>query len=155
MPFWIYLYALLFWPILAVAVGAALRWGGKAERRAALIYAAACCLEVLLWSSITSRWSHIEIGVAIVDVGLAIGLTVLTIRYGLIWLYAVTAIQILMALSHVIKLILPNISRMTYSILDGAGGYPQVLLLILGTVLHVCGMRRRRQPSGTQAESHL
>lgn len=145
MPPWTYFYIILFWPLLALSVLLAIRWGGAAERQANIIYAGACCLEVLLiWSEPSPRFSHFNVGIATVDIGLAIGLTILTVRHGLAWLYAVNAIQILTALSHFTKFILPDISAMAYTILSGAGGYPQVLLLILGTVMHARAERRSR-----------
>jgi len=148
MPFWTYLYALLFWPLLAIAVLAALRWGGRAERQTSLVYAAACCLEVLVWSRASTRFSHVEIAVAAVDIGLFVALAAFTVRYGLGWLYMVAAIQLLMALSHFIKLIEPGLSRMAYTILSGAGGYPQVVLIIIGTVAHARAQRRKPQEHG-------
>lgn len=143
MPLWIDLYMALFWPMLAAIVFSAFRWGGHLERRATLAFALACVAELLLiLLAPNTRFSRILIGPAAVDIVLAIALTLLTVRYGKGWLYPMAAIQILTALSHFIKFLLPGISRMTYAILDGAGGYPQLLLLAIGIALHARNHRK-------------
>lgn len=139
MPLWTALYVLLFWPLLLGACIAAWRWGGKPERYVATAYAVAAIFEMLLRSR--HGFAQLELGVAIVDICLLVALLFILVRQGRPWIYAAAAVQMVVVTGHLAKLLVPAISRMTYIIMTGAGGYPQVLLLVAGTIAHVLAKR--------------
>jgi len=149
MPLWTTLYVLLFWPLLLVACVAAWRCGGQPERYAATAYAVAAISEMLLRSR--HGFAQLELGVAIVDICLLVALLFLLVRHGRLWIYAAAAIQMVVVTGHLAKLLIPAISRMTYVIMTGAGGYPQVLLLVAGTIAHILAGRSRVRASRSMA----
>ena len=141
MPAWTTLYALLFWPLLLGISAAAWRWGAAAERAVATVYVVAAVAEMALRSH--HAFARFESGVAAVDLWLLAALLLIVVRHGRAWTYAAAVIQTLVAAGHLAKLVEPTISPMAYVIMTGGGGYPQLLLLLSGTVGTLLARRDR------------
>lgn len=144
MPSWTIFYVWMFWPALLLAVGAAMKWGGPAEKWAGIAYLGAAVTETLVRAPLSHAYRTVDVGVASVDLGLLIALIVFLVRYERRWLYAASALQFVVVTAHIAKLTVPGMSRLAYAIMTGSGGYPSLLLLAVGTATFALHPSKRR-----------
>lgn len=133
-----YLYAILF---LFGLVYAAVR-GGAPERVGAAIIFVGNILTILVASPWHTHFERVEVGMALVD-GLVLAAFVpLMMKANRVWPIWVTSVQGLGFLSHIPILLGPLVLPQAYVILQGAGGWPIMALLIVGTRAHRLRIRR-------------
>jgi uncharacterized membrane protein len=140
-------YFVLFWIFLILVCGAAAVWGGKSERAAAVLYAGAAVLTLLVRPALQHRYEHVEIAVLTIDVGLLIGLSVVTVRSRKWWPTCATALQALTVLAHVGKLLNPLLWRYGYQLMAVWSAVPSLLPLAFGIISTI--RDRSRTSNGT------
>jgi len=131
-----YLYVYSFWLLLPLLCLAALKWGGWPERIVAFLFLAAAAGSILLKSSVTGGYRTIEIGVLAVDATLLAALVWVMLQADRRWLIWVVALQVISTTGHLARMVMPDLSRMAYSLMVGASSYPALLLLALGILGH-------------------
>jgi hypothetical protein len=133
-----YLYAILF---LFGIVYAAVR-GGAPERIGAAIIFIGNLLTIFVVSPWKTQFDSVEVGVALVDGLVLIAFVVLMMKANRVWPIWMTSVQGLGFLSHIPILLGPLVLPQAYVILQGAGGWPIMALLIGGTRAHRLRIRR-------------
>ena len=133
MPTWTIVYSWAFWPLLAMVCAGCWRWGDPACRMVGAIFGSAMIIDLV--SRPWYHWHHLELMMLVVDFGLLMGLSWITIRSPRWWMTGMTAIQLLEMFGHISKVLNPTISQLTYALLIGAGAYPQLFLLAIGLML--------------------
>jgi hypothetical protein len=104
--------------------------GDRAVAAAATLFAGAMIADRLIVSR--NMYAGLELGVATVDLLLAVLLGILTIRQQQLWLAALTATQVVAFLGHLTKILGLQNSRLVYAILTGSGAYPALIILLWG-----------------------
>jgi hypothetical protein len=127
---------LVFNSLLLVCCGYALLRGGAPERFGAGIFLVATASTVLAASGPASRFGSVELGILIVDVGMLLALSILALRAERFWPLWVTALQLIGAAGHAIKLADPEGFPWTYAFALAFWSYPMLLILALGTWRH-------------------
>jgi len=129
--------------ILLVAVSclyAAIR-GGAPERITALLLLTAFILSLLLRSPHGS-YTHVEVGIFLVDVGLFAALYLLSIlstRFWPIWMSGMQGVEVL---AHC-AILAPPVTPFAYAVMIDFWGYPMSVLLIVATRRHRLRLGRR------------
>lgn len=136
MPAWTPLYVSLFFPLVCLTFGAALKWGGKHEIGAASAFLAATIAQRLIEALYPKTFYAFEILVASIDLSLFIGLATMAIQSQKKWLISVAALQLLALFGHFARLLDDAMTPLAYAILMGSGGYPSQILLLIGIGSH-------------------
>lgn len=139
-------YILGFYVVLTLTVLAAARWGGWVERSAALLFIGAALATRLSFLDYGRQFAGLETRVQIVDLALLVALCALTMRVGYGWLICAASAQAITTLAHLSKLLMLDLSRLGYALMEGASSWPTVIALAIGVWQH--RRRTRRRTSG-------
>lgn len=126
----VYIYG--FWAVLPLVVVAAFIWGGAAERLIAVSYAVALVATALVLEPYAKPFLSVPVGLVVVDAVLLAVLVAAAVRYERRWLIWASSFQVIGTLGHLSKLVLPEMSRLAYGLMEGASGWPTLLALMLG-----------------------
>jgi hypothetical protein len=126
----------LFYIILAVCCLYAAIRGGAPERIGSLIFVSAAILTTATLSAPAARWGGVEIGAFAVDIGMLLALFALALFAERWWPLWVTALQLIGAAGHAVKLVSPEVIREAYAFVMAFWSYPMLFLLVLGTWNH-------------------
>ena len=126
----------MFFEILFAAsfVYAVIR-GGAPERITALLFVAAWFLTFAAESSAHIRYTHVEIGVFFVDLGLFAAVYVLSLfstRFWPIWMSGLLGVEVLVHGTIFVS----SVSSFAYAVMEQFWGYPTLVLLIVATRRH-------------------
>ncbi|SEH14953.1 hypothetical protein SAMN05428974_1315 [Sphingopyxis sp. YR583] len=123
--------------ILLVGTCAYALWrGGAPERIAAGAMLAACFGSALVRSDADLRFSQMEVGIFLIDLLLLAVLFGVALRADRGWPIFVTALHLATVGAHAVKLIQPDIIRVTYVVMVTAWSWPMVIALAVGTFRH-------------------
>lgn len=122
--------------LLVTVFGLALRFGGAPERWTGVMFVAAASATYGLYRVPTLRFYTIEWAVALVDLVLLAGLTVILLRADRFWPIAMFAVQGVAVLAHVIKSFDASIVRHAYAIAIVVPSYATLLILTAGVIRH-------------------
>lgn len=132
----------LFIAILLASCGYALVRGGAPERTAGGMLIGAFVIDEIVHRLIDGRlYATVEMGSAIVDLGLLSGLVVLAHRSTRYWPLWVAGWQLAAVIAHAAKLLDPTMQATGYAVQAQIWGYPMVLAVGVGAVRH--RLRRR------------
>lgn len=134
----------LFALLLFACTFYALVRGGLPERIAAVTMFAGCFLTLAVNSPLSVRYASAEIAILAVDAAMLGIFATLALRSDRYWPLWVTALQLLVVLAHVAKLIDPEMLRNGYGFVMAVWSYPQLLAIALGTRAHD---RQRTRPA--------
>lgn len=126
----------LFYIILAVCCLYAAIQGGAPERIGSIIFVCAATLTTAALSAPAARWGAVEIGALVVDVAMLLALFALALHAERLWPLWVTALQLIGAAAHAVKLVSPEVIREAYAFAMAFWGYPMLLVLVVGTWNH-------------------
>lgn len=126
----------LFYIILAVCCLYAAIRGGAPERIGSLIFVTAAILTTAALSAPAARWGAVEIGAFAVDVAMLFALFALALFAERWWPLWVTALQLVGAAGHAVKLVDPEVIREAYAFVMAFWSYPMLSLLVSGTWNH-------------------
>jgi hypothetical protein len=141
---------LVFDLLLLLCSGYALLRGGGPERAGAAIILLGSLASALVLSpkiTPTSRFSHFELGVFIVDLAAYLASLIVMLRaerFWTIWMSALLGVELL---THLLAIPGTPKLNLTYAILETVWGYPLVLLPAIATWRH----RRRLKLYGTDS----
>jgi hypothetical protein len=140
------IYILGFYVVLTVTALCAARWGGWVERTAALLFIGAAVATRLLFLDFGRHFVGLETRVLLVDLALLATLCALTMRVGYGWLICAASAQAITTLAHFSKLLMLDLSRLGYALMEGASSWPTVIALAVGVWQHHHRRRVRRKP---------
>lgn len=126
----------LFYIILAACCLYAAIYGGAPERIGSLIFVSAAILTTAALSAPAARWGAVEIGAFAVDVAMLLALVALALFAERLWPLWVTALQLIGAAGHAVKLVDPEVIREAYAFAMAFWSYPMLALLVFGTWNH-------------------
>lgn len=127
-----------------VAIGAFALWRAQApERLVILLFVSAAILSTLSQPALGADAPRVLVGLLLIDVGVAVALAGVAIRFGRTWCIFAAALQIVSTLSHFGRLIDPTMDINVYAVMESASSYPQLLLLLIAIVRHPRARDRR------------
>lgn len=134
--------ALFFLTCLVGVIVYAWAKGGNSERYAGMALLVASLLTALVASPEAHRFTTIETGVFIVDLGLLFAFVVIVLKSDRYWPIWLAALQLIIVLAHLARLADPAMMRTGYAFLMAVWSYPQVALIAFGTWNQQRRMRR-------------
>jgi hypothetical protein len=111
-------------------------FGGKPEKIVAIVYFLGSILSAIMQGMSKLNYSHLELGVLIVDLvglGIFIWLAIVSNRFWPIWM---SAMQIITVLSHLPVAIRADVIPWAYWRAISLWSYPMLLLLAMATYWH-------------------
>jgi hypothetical protein len=140
-----FLYICLFYIWLAALVVAAFRWGLQPERWAIFAYAIGAALTLLVRSAPAVKYHNVELGVMAVDLAYLAVIVAVALRSYRWWPICAAALHLTSVIGHLAKLLVPDLSRLTYALMIGLPGYPILAVLTVGLIMR----HRVTRPSRT------
>lgn len=110
--------------------------GGAPERIAAGAMLAACLASALVRSDAELRFVEVETGLFLIDAILLIILFAVAVKADRGWPMVIAALHLATVGAHAVKLIDPEMIRVTYVVMISAWSWPMVFALALGTARH-------------------
>jgi hypothetical protein len=126
----------LFYVILAICCLYAAVRGGAPERVGSAIFVGAASLSTAALSAPSARFGAVEIGVFAVDTAMLLALFALALFAERLWPLWVTALQLIGAAGHAVKLVDAGVLREAYAFAMAFWSYPMLSLLVFGTWNH-------------------
>ena len=130
-----------YFALLLAVCAYAFAAGRTDERSVAAICIGASLGSVAVMSPLTSRYSHVEAGVFIVDLATFVGFTIVALRSERFWPLWVAGLQLTTLMSHGIKLGRIDLMPHAYAAAARFWVYPIFLIIVIATWR---GVRRRR-----------
>jgi hypothetical protein len=132
----------VFYIILSACCLYAVIQGGAPERIGSLIFFTAAILTTAALSAPAARWGAVEIGAFAVDIAMLLALIALALSAERLWPLWVTALQLIGAAGHAVKLVDSEIIRQAYAFAMAFWSYPMLGLLVFGTWQHQRRLKR-------------
>jgi len=124
---------LTYWIVLAAVAAYAFSRGKFDERWAAAICVLATIGSVLVNSPLSSRFTHVEVGVMIVDLLALAGFTTIALRSDRFWPLWVAGLQLTTTLAHLLKAAQFELIPQVYAVAARFWFYPIFMIIVLGT----------------------
>ena len=137
----------LYWTLLALSCAYALSCGQREERVAAIACIAATVLTLFLLSPLNTRYSHVETGVLMVDVGVLAVFTGIALRSQRFWPLWVAGLQLTTTVAHMLKGVQTELMPEAYGAAMRLWSYP--ILIILAVATFRGQLRHRRDEAAT------
>jgi hypothetical protein len=137
----------VFFTVFFVSCFYALWRGGAPERAVAAAFLVAGLATPLLDLPQVQRFYSVSVGVLAIDLVLLAVLLAIALRANRFWPMLVVSLQAIIIIAHLVKLADPELIRRAYSMMIALWTYPQLILLVIGTVRH----RRRLRRNGTDS----
>jgi hypothetical protein len=122
----------IFWALLLLTCGYALWRGRKYEQLAAVICIAASIISVLARAPLHQRYAGIEVGDLIVDAAVLLAFVTIALRSDRFWPLWVAGLQLTLSLSHLFKVIQPNLVPIAYAAAERFWSYPTLIIIAIG-----------------------
>lgn len=126
------LYVYGFWVALPLTCLAAFRWGGRIECAMSLLFLLALVATTAVLESYADPFASIPVALVAVDCAVLLALLVAAMRSRRGWLIWASAFHIIATIGHLSKVMLPDLSRLAYGLMEGASGWPILLALMTG-----------------------
>ncbi|MDT8760522.1 hypothetical protein MZO42_17615 [Sphingomonas psychrotolerans] len=130
------LYVYGFWIALPLTCLAAFLWGGRIERVMSLVFLLALVATTAVLRSYADPFSSTRIALATVDCVVLLALLVAATKSSRGWLIWASAFQVIATTAHLSRLMVPDLSRLAYGLMEGASGWPVLLALMTGIWRH-------------------
>lgn len=138
---------LVFFVVFFAACGYALWRGGAPEREVAAAFLVAGLATPLLDLPQVQRFYSVSVSVFVIDLLLLVALLAIALRADRFWPMLVASLQAIIIVAHLVKFANPELIRRAYSMMIAVWSYPQLILLVVGTVRH----RKRLRQNGTDS----
>ncbi|MFC7536531.1 hypothetical protein ACFQPG_04025 [Sphingomonas sp. GCM10030256] len=132
---------ILFYILLTALALFAARRGGREERIAANVCLLATIATSLLLSPLSTRFAAIELGVALIDVGVLAAFVAIALRSARFWPLWVAGIQLTTVMGHLLKAVQPKLIPMAYGTALVFWSYV-ILLIIAVAILRTPAVRQ-------------
>lgn len=119
--------------VLGAVCAYAILYGRRDERFTALICIAATLATKIAISPFAVRYSTIEFGVALVDIGAFFAFTGVALRSDRFWPLWIAGLQLTTTISHMLKGIESSLMPQAYAAAGRLWVYPILLILVIGT----------------------
>ena len=116
--------------------------GGQPERWAVMIFMVGFALSVFAASPFEDSFTSPEVGVLMVDLILIVPFIMLAMHAERYWTLWICAMQVIQVLSHIPKMIIPELLPQAYYIVIAFWAYPMLLTLAIGTYRHQQRLRQ-------------
>ena len=133
---------LQYFAVLFLVCGYAFLRGRSDERFAAIVCVVASVTSVIALSPLAGRYSHVEIGVFLIDVLTLVAFTLLALRSDRFWPLWIAGLQLTTLVSHGLKAVELDLMPHAYAAASRFWVYPIFLIIVVGTWR---GHRRRLQ----------
>mgnify|MGYP001492400128 CR=1 FL=1 len=110
--------------------------GGAPERIAAGAMLAACLGSALVRRDLENRFFEMETGLFLIDALLLVILIAVALKADRGWPMVLAGLHLATVGAHVVKLVEPEMIRVTYVVMITAWSWPMLLALALGTARH-------------------
>ena len=124
---------LTYWIMLAAVAAYAFARGKMDERWAAAICVLATIGTVLVQFPFSNRYSHVEVGVMIVDLLALAGFTTIALRSDRFWPLWVAGLQLTTTLAHLFRAAQFELVPQVYAVAARFWVYPIFLVIVIGT----------------------
>ena len=136
------LHSAIFFGVLLAACFYAILRGGGPERAVAAIMVCGVVATRVTNSALPLRYRSLEWPMLVVDIAVLIGFLAVALKADRRWPQAVTTIHTLSVGAHLVKALNPELIRTVYWMMTNLWVYPQLALLIMGTLRHQRRLRR-------------
>jgi|TARA_R110002049_G_scaffold17309_1_gene67589 hypothetical protein len=110
--------------------------GGQPERKAVMIFIIGFVMSVIMASPSDNRFTHPEIGILIVDLAMLAAFLMLALNAERYWTIWICSMQIIQVLSHIPKMLIPELLPQAYFVIGAIWAYPMLIVLTIGTYRH-------------------
>ena len=121
--------------MMAVCLYSAVK-GGQPERRAVMIFVLGTILTVIAASSPEHRFAQPEVGILIADLAMLAAFLMLALNAERYWTIWICSMQIIQVLSHIPKMLIPELLPQAYFVIGAIWAYPMLIVLTIGTYRH-------------------
>lgn len=142
------IHVLAFTTTLLLCLAYVLIVGGKPERVAILAQVIAFILTVIALSFHWTAFEHFPLGLALIDVALAITLTILALKANRLWPIILAGMQVATVLGHLAKALSFPVPAAGYAIFVQFWGWPMLIVTGLGAYRH----RARQRTIGAEPD---
>jgi hypothetical protein len=137
------IFIIAFAALLAAASLCAWRYGGAAERRVALAFMIAWAVSIVIEAPPEGRYQTVWWPILLVDVIIFGLLARWAHQYRRAWLIPAAALQAVLLIAHVIRLLDPLFWPLAYTVMIWGWPFLQLILLVIGSIT----MRPTQRPS--------
>ena len=128
--------------ILLLVAGLAWWKGGAPERIVGALFGAAFLASVATDSPRVERYFHLETVTALIDLALLIALFVVARAANRRWTTVAASLQLLIVIAHAARAINVHQAAFIYMLMTAFWPILQMLVLLIGTILHWCRVSR-------------
>ncbi len=121
--------------------------GGMPERLAMLAQLVAFLLSIFAISFRWARFVGLPAGLVIVDLALAVALTMIALRANRHWPIVLAGMQVATIFAHLARLLSFPLPAVGYAVFVQFWGWPMLLVTVIGTYNHRVRLRRSGQES--------
>jgi hypothetical protein len=126
----------LYWTLLALTCAYAWIRGSGDERFVAVVCLIASIVTAFVLAPWGQRYSHLEAGEMMVDLGVLAAFVLVALRSDRFWPLWVAGLQLTSSLAHVMKSINLELLPQAYAAATKVWSYPILLIIIIGTWRH-------------------
>lgn len=137
---------LAYWTLLALTCAYALTCGRRDERVAAVTCLGATVLTLAMLSPLSARYSNVESGVMLVDLGVLAAFVFIALKSERFWPLWIAGLQLTTTVAHVLKAVDAALLPEAYGAAMRFWSYPILIILALGTF-----RGRHRERRGSEA----
>jgi hypothetical protein len=139
---------------LLLGAGFSIWKGGKPEQFAAMLMLGGEVASLALEPrDVNIRFVAVDPALLVIDVVMAVFFIILSIKADRHWPIALSVLQIISVLSHV-GVSLRRSQPLAYAVLEIAPAYFGLVILLMGTVRHICRERRSGRDPSWRISSH-
>lgn len=131
-----------FFFLLTLACIYAVIRGGQPERRAVMIFIIGIVMTYIAAPLSEDRYAELEIGIFVIDLIILIAFTMLATNAERFWTLWICAMQVIQVLSHIPKMIIPELLPKAYYVVIAFWVYPMLTVLVIGTYRHQQRLRQ-------------
>jgi hypothetical protein len=124
----------IFYLMLLGSCGYAIWRGGPPERTAGWLLIGAALLTLAVGHP--TQYSHIELGVFVIDISLLIALIWVALKADRFWPMVLAALHLDSTAIHILKLFDADLIGVTYAVMIVVWSYPMMIVLAVGTLRH-------------------
>jgi hypothetical protein len=135
-------HVIAFTALFAACLAYVLIVGGKPERLAVVAMLTAFLVTMFVQSFRWTRFEHFPLGLALVDVVLALILTMLALKANRLWPIVLAGMQFATVLAHIARALSLPLSAAGYAIFVQFWGWPMLIVTAAGAYKHRSRIRR-------------
>ena len=116
--------------------------GGPPERWAVVIFIIGVGTTFIVTPLSADRYAQLEFGILVTDMAILFAFMMLALSAERYWTIWICAMQVIQVLSHIPKMIIPELLPQAYYVVIAFWAYPMLLTLAIGTYRHQQRLRQ-------------